>query len=338
MILMIVCSTVCSGADQRKHQSSASLAFVGGIHRWLVDSPHKGPVTQKTCPFDDVIMAKHYFVRGCHPRAKQLITIFPDFCQQYLTHFRMETRYGDIVPGQHWFRQWLGGWRHQAITWTNVDLSSVKSSDIHIKEISQEAPQPPINKNSLKIDYLKFYSNVSGNNELTHWGRETHICVGKLAIIGSDDGLSPERRQAIIWTNAGILLIGPLGTNSSEILIEIQTFSLKKIRFKMSSAKCGSFHLGLNVLIAYRIFSRWTRATPVLWTIGGLEFASDDSLVTEHQAPHPWRITGDLVDDTVPSPWQQPCRYSHPVFVLLLFTCFNGIFISVNWQTTSKLW
>ena len=55
----------------------------------------------------------------------------------------------------------------------------------------------------------------------THWGRVTHICVNKLTIIGSDNGLSPGRRQAIIWTNAGILLIGPLGTNFSEILIEI---------------------------------------------------------------------------------------------------------------------
>ena len=61
--------------------------------------------------------------------------------------------------------------------------------------------------------------------ELTHWGRVTHICVGNLTIIGSDDGLSPGRRQAIIWTNAGILLIGPLGTNFNEILIEIYTFS-----------------------------------------------------------------------------------------------------------------
>ena len=49
----------------------------------------------------------------------------------------------------------------------------------------------------------------------------THICVNKLTIIGSDNGLSPGRRQAIIWTNAGILLIGPLGTNFTEILIEI---------------------------------------------------------------------------------------------------------------------
>ena len=54
---------------------------------------------------------------------------------------------------------------------------------------------------------------------LTHWGRVTHICVGKLTIIGSDNGLLPERRQAIIWTNAGIVIIGALGTNFCEILI-----------------------------------------------------------------------------------------------------------------------
>ena len=52
----IVCSTVCSGTDQRKHQSSASLAFVRGIHRWPVNSLHKEPVTRKMIPFDDVIM------------------------------------------------------------------------------------------------------------------------------------------------------------------------------------------------------------------------------------------------------------------------------------------
>ena len=52
----IVCSTVCSGADQRKHQSSTSLAFVRGIHWWSVNSPHRGPVTRKMFPFDDVIM------------------------------------------------------------------------------------------------------------------------------------------------------------------------------------------------------------------------------------------------------------------------------------------
>ena len=54
--LTIVCSTIYSGADQRKHQSSASLAFVRWIHRWPVNSPHKWPVTRKMFPFDDVII------------------------------------------------------------------------------------------------------------------------------------------------------------------------------------------------------------------------------------------------------------------------------------------
>ena len=84
--------------------------------------------------------------------------------------------------------------------------------------------------------------------DLTHWGRVTHICVSKLTIIGSDNGLPPGRRQAIIWTNAGILLIWPLGTNFSEISIDIHTLSLKKIHFKMSSGKWRPFCLGLNVL------------------------------------------------------------------------------------------
>ena len=59
--LTVVYSTVYSDADQRKHQSSASLAFVRGIHRGPVNSPHKWPVTRKTFPFDDVIMFKTYF-------------------------------------------------------------------------------------------------------------------------------------------------------------------------------------------------------------------------------------------------------------------------------------
>ena len=56
--LTIVYSTVYLDADQRKHQSSASLAFVRGIHRGPVNSPHKGPVTRKMFPFDDVIMVR----------------------------------------------------------------------------------------------------------------------------------------------------------------------------------------------------------------------------------------------------------------------------------------
>ena len=76
----------------------------------------------------------------------------------------------------------------------------------------------------------------------------THLCVGNLTIIGSDNGLSPGRRQAITWTNVGILLIEPLGTNFSEMLGEIHTYSFKKIHLKVSSGKWWPFCLGLNML------------------------------------------------------------------------------------------
>ena len=99
---------------------------------------------------------------------------------------------------------------------------------------------------------------------LTHWGRVTHICVSKLTIIGSDNGLSPDRRQPIIWTNARILLIGPLGTNFSEILIEILTFSFKKMRLKVLSAKRYPFCLGLNVLNIEKKRHRIPRMLPTI--------------------------------------------------------------------------
>ena len=66
----------------------------------------------------------------------------------------------------------------------------------------------------------------------THWGRVMHICISKLTITASDNGLSPGSRQAIIWTNAEIMIIGPLGIKFTEILIEIYIFSFKKIIIK----------------------------------------------------------------------------------------------------------
>ena len=87
---------------------------------------------------------------------------------------------------------------------------------------------------------------------LTHWGRMTHICVSKLTTIGSDNGLSPGRRQAIFWTNDGILSIGPLRTNVGEILIKMYTFSFKEMRLKVWSAKRWPFCFGLNVLIPFQ--------------------------------------------------------------------------------------
>ena len=91
--------------------------------------------------------------------------------------------------------------------------------------------------NMWELSYLSLTRSVS------------YICVGKLIIIGSDNGLSPDRRQTIIWTNAGLLSIEPLWTYFSGNLIKIQQFSLKKSHVKMSSAKWRLFPLGLNVLI-----------------------------------------------------------------------------------------
>ena len=76
----------------------------------------------------------------------------------------------------------------------------------------------------------------------------THICISKQTTIGSDNGLSTGRRQAIIWTNTGILLIRTLRRNLNEILSEIYTFSYMEMHLEMSSAKWRAFCLGLNVL------------------------------------------------------------------------------------------
>ena len=113
----IVYSIVCSGADQRKHLSSASLAFVRGIHRWPVNSPHKEPVARKMVPFDDVML------------------------------------WGSPPP-----------------------LLPIRSLSIW----------------SLMWEVVRIVEYVP------HWGRVTLICVSKLSILGSDNGLSPCRRQAII--------------------------------------------------------------------------------------------------------------------------------------------
>ena len=118
----------------------------------------------------------------------------------------------------------------------------------------------------------------------------THICVSKLTIIGSDNGLSPGRRQAIIWTNAELLLVGPLRTKFSEILIEIHTFSFKKMHLKMSAGKWRPFCLGLNVLNSTKVIKRtssyiFTHTTRNVWNIqtrsGWRLFYEQDSRVIQ---------------------------------------------------------
>ena len=105
-----------------------------------------------------------------------------------------------------------------------------------------------IQDNNFKIPCAKYRPRCFYISMLTHWGRAMHICVGKLSNIGSDNGLAPTRHQAIVWTNAGILLIRTLATNLSEILNEIHTFSFKKMHLNMSPAKWRPFCHGLNMI------------------------------------------------------------------------------------------
>ena len=74
--LPVVCSIVYSGVNQRKHQSSASLAFVREIHRGPVNFPHKWPVTRKMFPFDDVIMISVKVTPGDNFSTKNDIALF----------------------------------------------------------------------------------------------------------------------------------------------------------------------------------------------------------------------------------------------------------------------
>ena len=73
----------------------------------------------------------------------------------WLTHCGLVTPYGSRDLSQHWFRQWLVAWWHQAITWTNVDLSSLRSSDVHLRAISLEISEPSVTKIRLNFFLLK---------------------------------------------------------------------------------------------------------------------------------------------------------------------------------------
>ena len=118
------------------------------------------------------------------------------------------------------------------------------------------------------------------SKQLTHWGGVTRICVSKQTFIGSDNGLSsPGRRQAIIWTNAWILLIGPLGTNFSEILIKIYIFSFRKMHLKNVVRKLAGICLGLNVL------RKWVRVcmTCYDWYECQLDARTTDTVVFFNQ-------------------------------------------------------
>ena len=94
-----------------------------------------------------------------------------------------------------------------------------------------------------KSQILSICERLLGKLPITHRGRVTHIGVGKLTKTGSDKGLSPGRSQTIISTHVEILLIGPWGTNFSDISIDIYTLSFTKMHWKMSSGKWRPFFL-----------------------------------------------------------------------------------------------
>ena len=127
----------------------------------------------------------------------------------------MFSSFGHIKECELWLKSQMAGYQDCAVYW--------------------------IHTFSTDVEFDSFIS-------LTYWGRLTRIGVSKLTIKASDNGLSPGRRQAIIWTSAGISLIEHLGTDFSEILIKINTLSCKKTHLKKSSGKWRPFCLALNVL------------------------------------------------------------------------------------------
>ena len=136
---LTIVSTVYSDADQRQHQSSASLAFVRGIHRGPVNSPHKWPVTRKMSPFDDIIMVILCLWKGNWRVGSQ--------CFQSIGYATSGSH--SSGPRGAYIRQYsvshanissdngLSPVRHQAITWNNTGLMTIglrnRISEILIK-------------------------------------------------------------------------------------------------------------------------------------------------------------------------------------------------------------
>ena len=183
----------------------------------------------------------------------------------------------------------------------------------------------------------------------------THIYVGKLTIIGSDNGLSPDRRQAIIWTNVGLLLIGPLATNFSEILIEILIFSFKKIRLKVSSAKRRPFCLGLNVLITRTIrnahYVWWSSLESLIWPLGWIQMGVQSYNFTKIAATlvicmKKWNTTGFVIFTCPMFSWYS--FWTNLPFVLWfswIFHCLKAwvstlsrVQIDGSWFDHQRLW
>ena len=135
----IVCSTVCSGADQRKHQSSASLDFVRGIHRPPVESPHKGRVTRKMFPFDDVTMqsADLTVLHTIWHRATMFITsaesnIPAEILRNNDVNITPKRRHFDVTS----FRRYNDVFIKQCVQWDHIIQPLTNSNQLYLWNIT----------------------------------------------------------------------------------------------------------------------------------------------------------------------------------------------------------
>ena len=205
------------GTTSNKHHSLHYWSFVRGIHRWPVNSPHKGPVTRKKL----LLMASSCVRNSDNPSRDTTIHMMTSSNGNM---FRVTGPLRAEFTGHRWIPPHKSQWRGALIfslicAWIN-GWNNRKAGDLRLHRAHYDVTV-------MQRLYDKIPQIENGEHPLTHWGRVTHICVSKPTTIGSDDGLSPDRRQGIIWTNAGLLLVGPWGTNFSEIFIEILTFSFK---------------------------------------------------------------------------------------------------------------
>ena len=172
---------------------------------------------------------------------------------------------------------------------------------------------------------------------LTHWGRVTHICVGKLTIIGSDNGLSPGRRQAIIRTSAGILLIRNKHqwnfNRNSNIFIQENAF-------EVSSAKWRPFCLGLNVL---RPCGSSRSATCAVFYLKFFEHPSFGQVAHEIY-PSEWKVHSSEISITIMYCWYMflmavATDFTH-VTINLVCCCLSPVLISHKrscWKISQSL-
>ena len=244
-------SAVCSGEDQRKHQSPASVAFVKGIHWSPTDSPHKGPVTREMFPFDDVIIQNSCICYGtyCIPRIKNAHTLNRTnilkawtccFHDNTRTHtLKSSNHIGVFFPKHFFFSEKIvisGSWGQYeahlgptgprwAVCWPHEPcyLGRLRQYVPHwtrFPKLSIETCNP-----AQDFDEIQLIKAQWDNSKI------------KWHAIDSGCGLAPNRRQAITRNIADLLSILTLNTYFKVIWIKMHGFCCNKMHFKLASVK-----------------------------------------------------------------------------------------------------